>query len=104
MPIALIVLGMDALDAPGNFYFFEGASYGRLLLILIIPNGDIVPRIVEVFALVVGASTVVIPPPFFYQTIALFKLKWNAASSIKMQLLWKSRSVIDHLTTQSYLC
>ncbi|CEP09284.1 hypothetical protein [Parasitella parasitica] len=53
-----------AFDAPGSFRFFEGASYGLLTLTLMIPKGDIAPKIVVVFALVVGVSTMALSPFF----------------------------------------
>lgn len=40
MPVVLIALEFDALNAPGNFRFFEEASYYLLTLILMIPNDD----------------------------------------------------------------
>lgn len=68
VPVTLVALDVDALDVPGNLRFFEGASYGRLNLKLMIPNGDIAPRIVVVFALVVSVSTIALSP-FFDQPI-----------------------------------
>lgn len=58
LPVVLTVLDVDPLDAPGNFRFFKGVSFGRLALILVILNGDIAPRIVVFFALVVGISMI----------------------------------------------
>jgi hypothetical protein len=86
--VVLIALDVDVLDVPGNLRFFEGASYGRLTLTLMIPNDDIALRIVVAFTLVVGVSTIALSH-FFDQAIVLFKLIWNATSSIKTRLLLK---------------
>lgn len=74
LPVALIALYVDALDVPGSLLFFQEAYYGHLTLILMILNDDIAPRIVVVFALVVGVSTIALSS-FFLMKPLFFSIK-----------------------------
>lgn len=69
LPVALIALYVDALDVPGSLRFFQEAYYGRLTLILMIPNDNIASRIVVVFALIVGVFTIALSPFFLIKPL-----------------------------------